>query len=163
MLQIVREDSVSDWPADVLKPLCPRAGRFRAVKLVPKFQKALPDPTSISTAKTGPPSSARFEDRPVFLTVVAVSDLRGIDDPWKPMTVGWLAGSNVGADVGFQTIQFGSGQAMLKGKDGILVRSARTKLMEEFELVKDFLLPPIQAHGGTRKLFLSALPFSHIR
>jgi hypothetical protein len=80
MLQIVRQDGVPDRPAYDIELLRPRAGRLRTVKLVPESMKALPDPTSISTAEM-PPYSARFEDRPVFLTVVVVSNLRGINDP----------------------------------------------------------------------------------
>jgi len=136
MLEVVRKNGMPDGPTDVHEPLRPGTGRNRALEFVPEFKETPPDPTPIPGIQPHPSDSADVEGLPVFLSIVAVADFRGVNDPWKPVAILWKAGGNMSADIRLQLFQVGIVQAVLKGEDWVLLGSVLSDLAEDPEMLQ---------------------------
>src|ERR1700687_1104234 len=84
-LQILRQNGVSDWPANDRKVIRPRTRRLRTVELAMEALKFTSNPISDAVAVSNPPRGFFFECLPVLVASVAVPEFRCVHNPGETM------------------------------------------------------------------------------
>ena len=113
-LQVNREDSVSDRPANDREVFGPRAARLGAPQLLVKALKASANPVSIAVSE--PTWSLFFKRLPILVTRVPIAEFSCVHDPWQAVPIVRMSGDYVRSDLGREILQLACAQAVFQSR-----------------------------------------------